>query len=337
MLCRFPRPRSSRSRALPAPGVAAALAALLTLGALGARPVGAQTLVARADTLLLAGRVFSAESLYYDAVRMDPRSPATRLALGKYLAERGALRVGAVLMEEARYFGGDPAEVARALAPVYERMRAYGALVVLPASHLPYAERVRAEWLRDHPPTLAGPDSGTAPYEVSDSHPLGQVALRIGNDTVRATIDARVRGLVLDTSWAARSDVRHWASRGERDPRRMAGVVPSMGIGGFVLGNVVARFEPQRSPETVLIGLDVLAHLAPTFDPRARRVLLRSAGRVPRDVRGWRIATLDSEDGLFVLKSGTLFPIAHPDVQRYLHAGRWTLDERKGEIVVELQ
>ncbi|HEX6535970.1 MAG TPA: hypothetical protein VF041_15345 [Gemmatimonadaceae bacterium] len=336
MLSRFPRLRSARSGALGIPRLTAALVPLSALGVLVARPAAAQSLVARADTLLIAGRVFAAESLYYDAVRMDPRNPATRLALGRYLAERGALRVGAVLMEEARYFGGDPAEVARQLAPVYERMRAYGALAALPASPLPYPERVRAEWLRDHPPTVTGPDSGAAPYEVSDSHPLGQVELRIGGDTVRATIDARVRGLVVDTSWVRRSDVRHWASRGERDPRRMAGVVPSVGIGGFVLGNVVARFAPLRSPTTPVIGLDVLARLAPTFDPKSGRVLLRADGRVPRDLRGWRISTLDSEDGLFVVKSRTLFPVAHPDVQRYLHAARWTLDERRGEIVVEL-
>ena len=65
-------------------------------------------IVARADTLLIAGRIFAAESLYYVAVRRGPRDPAARLALGRYLAQRGALKVGAVLMEEARYFGGDP-------------------------------------------------------------------------------------------------------------------------------------------------------------------------------------------------------------------------------------
>ena len=67
-----------------------------------------EAIVARADTLLIAGRIFAAESLYYIAVRRAPRDPVARLALGRYLAQRGALKVGAVLMEEARYFGGDP-------------------------------------------------------------------------------------------------------------------------------------------------------------------------------------------------------------------------------------
>src|SRR5581483_3952950 len=99
-------PRSRRASG------AAALAASVLLGLTPMAGAGAQGLVARADTLLVAGRVFAAESLYYYAVRIDPRNPTARLALGKYLAERGALKVGAVLMEEARYFGGDPGVVA---------------------------------------------------------------------------------------------------------------------------------------------------------------------------------------------------------------------------------
>ena len=90
-----------------------AIAALLV-----APPLQAQNeaIVARADTLLIAGRVFAAESLYYIAVRRGPRDPVARLALGRYLAQRGALKVGAVLMEEARFFGGDPTRVAVELA-----------------------------------------------------------------------------------------------------------------------------------------------------------------------------------------------------------------------------
>ena len=129
-----------------APRIAAvALAASLS----GALPCAghAQELLARADSLMNAGRVFAAESIFYYMVRRDPRNPAARLALGRYLAARGALKVGAVLMEEARYFGGDPATVANALVPVYEQLGDYASLAALPASPLDYAERRRAEWL----------------------------------------------------------------------------------------------------------------------------------------------------------------------------------------------
>lgn len=312
---------------------------MLALALSAAAPGGAraqQGVLARADTLLLAGRVFSAESLYYYAVRRDPRDPMARLALGKYLAERGALRVGAVLMEEARYFGGDPALVARELAPVYERLGDWEALVTLPSSPLPYADRARAEWLRDHAPRVVGPDSATVPYAVSDSHLLGEVSLRIGDDTVTAVLDARVRGLVLDSSWARRPGVRRFAAKGERDARRVAVVVDSLRLGPYTLTGVEARLAPGRAPGTVLLGMDVLSALAPTFDPMAGRIVLRRDGRVPPGLDGWSIATLTNATGVYVLKSGTLFPLGHPDVQRYLRASRWTLDARRGAIIVVL-
>ena len=52
-----------------------AIAALLV-----APPLQAQNeaIVARADTLLIAGRVFAAESLYYIAVRRGPREGPSR-------------------------------------------------------------------------------------------------------------------------------------------------------------------------------------------------------------------------------------------------------------------
>src|SRR4051812_41646131 len=136
------------------------LAALLPVAAtLAPREARAQRYVALADSLLRRGRVFAAETLYYYAVRRTPRDPAARLALGRYLAARGALRPGAVLMEEARYFGGDPKTVGTYLAPVYARLGDYKALSALPGSPLPYAQRARAEWLGDNPPAIDGPCS----------------------------------------------------------------------------------------------------------------------------------------------------------------------------------
>jgi hypothetical protein len=314
---------------------AAALAAFALLGLAPAAGAGAQALVARADTLLVAGRVFAAESLYYYAVRIDPRNPTARLALGKYLAERGALKVGAVLMEEARYFGGDAATVARELAPVYEQLGAYGALASLPESPLPYGERLRAEWLRDHPPTITGPDSGVVAYHVSDGQLLGRVMLHIGADSVLATIDARVRGLVLDTAWARRAEVKRFAARSERNPARASAVTLQVQLGDFALTNVPTSFAPHRDPSLAMIGLDVLARLAPTFDPRVGRMTLRKGGRLDVEPPGVQIATLTNETGVYVVKTETIFPIGHPDVQRVLRYSRWTFDAKRGRVVVE--
>ncbi|HEY9427857.1 MAG TPA: hypothetical protein VIR34_11935 [Gemmatimonadaceae bacterium] len=316
-----------------APRIAAvALAASLS----GALPCAghAQELLARADSLMNAGRVFAAESIFYYMVRRDPRNPAARLALGRYLAARGALKVGAVLMEEARYFGGDPATVANALVPVYEQLGDYASLAALPASPLDYAERRRAEWLRDHPPGVVGPDSAIAKYEVNDTHLLGELELDIGADSVRAVIEGRVTGLVLDTSWIRRDGFVRFASRGERDPSKVAAVAREVRLGEITLTNVPVRFEPLRARGTALLGLDVLGALAPTFHPAAGRVLLRKEGRVPEETPGFRIPTLATDAGVFVVKTQTIFPVGHPDIQQVLRHREWTLNPGRGEIIV---
>ena len=313
-----------------------ALTALALAASFSAGPAAAQNheIVARADTLLIAGRIFSAESLYYIAVRRAPRDPVARLALGRYLAQRGALKVGAVLMEEARYFGGDAAQIAVALAPVYERLGEYNHLAALPSSAVSYGERMRAEYLRDNAPAVAGPDSASVPYEVSDSQLLGRVLLRIGDDTVTATIDARASGLVLDTAWARRKEIRRFGSR-STPWRDLLAVTPEVALGPYTLTNVPTRFAAQRSAAHATIGLDLLGELAPSFDPRGDRVLLRASGRLPEGFPGLRIATLTNDRGVYVVKGETIFPLGHPDVQRYFRNSRWTLNPRRGEVLVD--
>ena len=113
------------------------------------RPLGvvrsAQT--ARADSLLNAGALQRAESLYYSAVQARPRDPMARLALGQYLVSRGAPRVGMTLFEEALQFGGDASVVNADLAPTYLALGEYHKLSALKASPLSAPERERARWL----------------------------------------------------------------------------------------------------------------------------------------------------------------------------------------------
>ena len=314
----------------------AALAALALAGSLAARPLAAQNdaLVARADTLLIAGRIFAAESLYYVAVRRGPRDPVARLALGRYLAQRGALKVGAVLMEEARYFGGDPARIAVELAPVYQRLGEYNHLAALPASAVPYGERMRAEYLRDNRPGIAGPDSAMVDYQVSDSQLLGRVMLLIGADTVMATIDARAEGLVLDTAWARRKELLRFGAR-TLATRDIDAVTPSVALGPYTFSNVPTRFAATRGATKATIGVDLIGQLAPSFDPRRGKVMLRAGGRLPSTFPGLRIATLTNVRGVYVVKGETIFPLGHPDVQRYFRNSRWTLNPKRGEVLVD--
>lgn len=293
-----------------------------------------QAIVARADTLLIAGRIFAAESLYYIAVRRGPRDPVARLALGRYLAQRGALKVGAVLMEEARYFGGDAERIALELAPVYVRLGEYNHLAALPASAVPYGERMRAEYLRDNRPGIAGPDSATVDYQVSDSQLLGRVMLVVGTDTVMATIDARAEGLVLDTTWARRKELHRFGARSVAT-RDVDAVTPTVALGPYVFTNVPTRFATLHSATKATIGLDLIGQLAPSFDPRRGKVVLRAGGRLPSTFPGLRIATLTNDRGVYVVKGETIFPLGHPDVQRYFRNSRWTLNPKRGEVLVD--
>src|SRR4051812_13093247 len=71
----------------------------------------------RADVLLDAGLWPQAEEAYYAQSRLRPRAPAPRAALGRYLAMKGAVLPGTVLIEEALKFGLDSAVARPLLAP----------------------------------------------------------------------------------------------------------------------------------------------------------------------------------------------------------------------------
>ena len=306
---------------------------LLAIPLLAAAPLDAQGVLARADNLLRVGRMFAAETLYYYAVRRAPRDPEARLALGRYLAARGALRIGAVLMEEARYFGADPKKVAVYLAPVYAQLGDFRALAGLPNTPLQVAERSRAEWLRDNAPAVEGPDSVSVHWTPSDTGALGTLVLRVGQATVRATLDARAHGLVLDTAWMRSKETKVFASKFDNDVRNAAGVTLGVGIGDLTLRRVVTSFAPQVSPTDAVIGLDVLMPLAPTVDAAARRIMLRKGGRIDREMEGERVQTLLFGSGLWLVWEQSMIPLAGEDARRLLADGPWTVDWRRGQLV----
>jgi hypothetical protein len=295
--------------------------------ALAASTAGAQdSYVRAADSLLRAGQVFRAETLYYVAVRRDPRSPTARLALGRYLAARGASKIGATLLEEARFFGGDAAAVARELAPVYARIGDWRALAQLPSSPLSPAERQRAEWLRAAPPSHLGPDSVVTAW-LPDGEGLGRIVLRIGADSIEAVIDPTVRGLVLEESWSRRPGIKSWSAGG-----RMVGVVPSARIDGLTMTNVAATFGATGGARQARLGLDVLGEFTPTFDAGARRVTLRRGGRGP--ARGERVATLSLPTGVWLVRQGSVVPLGSAEGRVLTSRGPWTYAARRGEVVV---
>ena len=319
-------------------GMRASLAVVML--SFAAVPCGAQNWLARADALFRAGRVVEAEPLYYYASRIEPRNPTARAALGRFLAARGKLRIGAVLLEEARLFGGDRRVIAENLAPLYARLGDYRALSSLPNSPLSYAERTRAEWLSENPPDTITPRSDSVLIELMPAagSPLGLIRLGIGRDTLTATIDPSVVGVVLDTSWAKQAGIKVFRSANEASMRSAAGVVLTAvlgGPGGVARTNVPARFEPLGGRGTARVGLDVLEDLAPTWSPGDRRLVLRLGGRAPTpSLTAERIPIIITPAGSISMVRQGVFPLSSAATSSIL-TGRWTLDLRNGEIVVE--
>ena len=301
----------------------------------------AQSDLARADSLLRIGNVARAERLYFAAARRRPRDPDVRFALGTYLASRGAWRVGGVLIEEARRFGGSPERAAELLAPVYAHTGAYAALLSL-GVRLPGGEAARARWLRSNPGSFAGPEQQVLPLiGAGDARSLGAIRLVIGSDTVRAEIDPAVSGLLLDRAHVRTPGVRTFDAGADGThpavATRVASAMVSMRNAPIVLGDAGGLGHAR-------IGLDWLARWAPTIDLRARTVTLRRAGRVPRGVAtgaerlavlGWIPGATGAPAPGPWLAIGGGYARLTTDALLRLRASRLTYDPRRGEILIE--
>jgi hypothetical protein len=71
----------------------------------------------RADLLLESGLWPQAEEAYYAQSRRRPRDPVARAELGRFLAMKGAVLPGTILIEEALQFGLDSTLARRLLRP----------------------------------------------------------------------------------------------------------------------------------------------------------------------------------------------------------------------------
>jgi hypothetical protein len=304
------------------------LAASVLVATFAPCPAAAQFGVWRADSLLAAGRLDDAETAYYTAARQRPRDPTVRAALGRFLAARGAPRVGAVLLEEARRFGGDSARLASALVPMYSRASDYASLVAMRPDVLTEAERRRVRFLRDNAPQVRLRDSiAMLSYRPgADGEGFGTVMLRIGRAELPAMIDPRVSGILLPAS--TRDDVRDFGRQGDL----RIGVVRTLRIGGTVFSNVPATIgSPDQA---VRIGFDVLAPYAPTFDPAAGLITLRRPDRRAAVPMGLRHPALFDENGMRILVNGAWYQTGASPIAMLLATRRWMWDARRGDIVL---
>lgn len=163
-----------------------ALLALLTHAAAAQRPAAARPAAmlpaTRADSLLEQGRWAEAEDAFYAQSRANPRAPVARAALGRYLAMRGAIVPGTILIEEAQKFGLD-AGVAQSLLAPWRRVQRWrgglrfpldSAITVEPSAEsvalfrvpLPAARRGPARTWADVVPRIIGIDTAGARAQV---------------------------------------------------------------------------------------------------------------------------------------------------------------------------
>lgn len=293
-----------------------------------------------ADSLLEHGALVKAESVLYAAVRVHPHDPAARRDLGAYLVQRGAPRVGMTLFEEAQRFGAEPRTVSRLLAPVYLSLGEYHALATLPSSPLTRGELERARWLDAHPTSIVASDSMLTAVYHATTEPgyLGHVTIRVNGRPLDAVISVRARGVVVSESHRAAQGLRRFAaaSAKEKITSGAPAVADSIGIGRLSVVNYPVTMERLGDSVAAVVGLDMLGRFAPTFDPRAERVTLHTSGRIDQNTSerdGY--PTRITEGDFLVLRAGGWISASQPQITRLLSEHRWTIDARRGQILVE--
>ena len=208
----------------------------------------------------MAGDLGLADSLYYILVRVRPRDPTGRAALGQYLGAQGRAKVAVVLLEEARMFGGDPAEVARQLVPYYEDLGDWRALLTMPASPLTTTERKRAAWLAENPFSVVSEGGSASTIGMPKGDTIARVAARIrGSAAIASIVGSDVRFMVgsrlaasarhfgNDSATVAFDSITVGQTKFANVPASMGATASSVTIGAAALGRLVVQIDYARN------------------------------------------------------------------------------------------
>jgi hypothetical protein len=321
-------PSAAQSSAFNAAALCALLIAPPTLGAQALRV---------ADSLLASGDLTRAESVYYAGARVRPHDPVARWALGHFLAQRGAARVGATLLEESLQFGGDPVFVGRELLRVYLDIGEFAKLAALPAASP--AQRDRAKWLTLHESRIVAPDSVVAATfaRSEDTTSLGGIPVRVNGVALVLSLSPDIRGIVVSRAAVGARHPRLFAAGADTTGTAdLLAVADSVSIGRLTMLNQPVTLASLPAGTQGQIGVSALGRFAPTVSPKSGKLTLRVDGVVrdepPPD--GDRLPTLDQPSGISVLRSGAW--IASPaEVARLLRNRGWTFDAKRGTLIVD--
>ena len=304
------------------------------LSVLAASSAGAQS-IRLGDSLLAAGALARAESVYYGLARVRPRDPMARWALGRFLVARGATRVGTTLLEESLQFGGDPVLVGRELGRAYLQIHDFAPLAGLAAASP--AQRERARWLTTHEPRVVSPDSMVA---VSISRPEDSTALlglpiRVNGVALVAAVSPDARGIIVSRAVVGARHPRFFTAGADTTSAAdILAVADSVGIGRLAMLNVPVSVGRVPGRAQAVIGLAELGRFAPTVDSKAGKIVLRVDGSLHAVPEGERYATLDQASGFSVLR-GSVWTQTPGEVAKVLRGKTWTFDAKHGTLIVE--
>jgi hypothetical protein len=308
------------------------LAVTLLCGAVAFAPLRAQDARARRPVSASAS-LEATERRLYDAVRRAPRDAGARAALGAWLASRGQLRSGAVLLEEARLFGGNAPAIAARLAPIYYWLRDWASLAALPATPLTDAEQARARTLAGRQTAAEGADSVTVPFAPLEIGALGRMPFVIGADTLWGDVDPQETGIVLPGLGRGAGVVDVLGV----DARGAVGVIRTVGLADLTLHDVPVRVDAGLAAGRARIGFDVFAQYAPTVNARAGMVTFRRAGKTDAGTSADGIPFVLGFPGVRLALRADAAPalIGSPAARAALRGQSWTVDLRRGVIWVQ--
>lgn len=321
-------------------GAAAALAGTAAFSPLAAQRVPPPA-PSRAAEYLAVGRLALAERELYASVAAEPREPAHRGALARYLASRGRFRIAEVLYGEALRFGADTAAVARGLAQMAS-YRAPAERRAIAGVRTPSAivARERARSPRGAPlaESLDGP-AVTVPITMTeDGRTLAFLWLTVrgasGDVLVRATIDPTREGVAVASADDPAFAMRAFGGRGAGTPVLME----RLSIGERTLEWIDAYVDPAVPPGEVRIGIDIFWRLRPVIDERAGTMTLPFAGeRTVAPPRASHLPVMLAFPGLMLVPSPGVppFGVESAEGRAYLRGTRWRLDPANSTIIVE--
>lgn len=313
---------------------AAAAALLVFIGPLLQAQRVPPPLPSRADDLLAVGRLAAAEQELYAAVAANPRQPAPRGALARYLASRARFRIAEVLYEEALRFGADTALIARALVEMVPYQPRTD-LRSIPGVRLPSAVAAREDTRtrRGYVFSLDGPEVTVPITLTEDGRTLARFQVHGARGLIWVTIDPAATGLAISSAGDSAIIVQTFGGHGPGAPV----LIREVWVGERSLAWLDATIDPTVPPGELRMGLDVLWRLRPVIDERAGTMTLPLVSARPEaSPRAVRVPFVLRFPGLWLVVRPGAAPIAieGPQGRAMLRGTRWQVDPETSTVII---